>query len=207
MATGENPRKPRDVIAIRSRDPTLPLASVAGVTCGARSRADRQGPTTRQSETQSAPEGDDGGQCERRGKFLASLSSRVAMRRKSLKAVEDLFDPPAVAITPPLEADLLRLPGSAGNDHADALLAQPVGIVALAGGEAVRRCATRPGAFSSTAGAVFTSLALPGVRGTTPGRPISIGKDVESWWLSPPAGGRSPVRAAALFRLGRRVEL
>ncbi len=96
--------------------------------------------------TQSVPKGDDGIQGKGRGEVSVALVG-VGGNTAEIREVEELRPaPPAVTIAPLVEADLALAGTGAGHDQTDAP--------------------------ASTAGAVFTALALPRVRWMTPGRRI-----------------------------------
>ena len=93
--------------------------------------------------TQSAPERDDGYKRESGGEVACELVVAGCDAAEVLEAAEYRLHPPAVAIAPLVEVDLAFAGTGARDDHADArlaqILAQPVGIVALVGDQAVYR--------------------------------------------------------------------
>lgn len=94
--------------------------------------------------TQSVPKGDDGSQSKGRGEVAVVLVGAGGNAAEIREVAEHRPAPPAVTKAPLVEADLAL--AGAGHDQTD----DPAG----------------------TAGAVFTALALPGVRWMTPGRRI-----------------------------------
>jgi hypothetical protein len=81
--------------------------------------------------TQSAPGCDDGGQGEGGSDVAGELVVIGGDAAEILEAAEHRLDPPTVGMAPRVEADPALAAVGAGNDHADALLAQLLSVRAL----------------------------------------------------------------------------
>ena len=90
--------------------------------------------------TRSAPEGDDGSECDGRGVVSGQLVVAGGDATEVLEAIEGCFNPTAFAVAAFVVADLPLAAVLAGDDRRDAFFPQvgpePVGVVALVGGQA-----------------------------------------------------------------------
>ena len=90
--------------------------------------------------TRSAPEGDDGSECDGRDVVSGQLVVAGGDTTEVLEAIEGCFNPPAFAVAALVVADRPLAAALAWNDRRDALFPQvgpePVGVVALVGGQA-----------------------------------------------------------------------